>query len=187
MHDIGVAAEIETPRLRLTAIREADAEEMAVVLGDERLHEHIGGRPLGVTELRGQYRQWLAGSGKPDEIWLNWVVRLRQIGAAIGTMQATVTGVASGTAGIAAAARAVGGGLAAEVAWVIGVPWQGCGYAAESARALVAWLVAAGIGDVTACIHPWHRGSELVAERAGFTLTTAMVDGERVWRYQPEG
>jgi RimJ/RimL family protein N-acetyltransferase len=173
--DAGTAAVIETPRLRLTAIREADAAEMAVVLGDERLHEYIGGSPLGVAQLRAQYRRWLAGSGKPDELWLNWVVRLRESGEAVGTVQATVTGAV-------AAAASDSSGLAAEVAWVIGVAWQGQGYAAESARALVAWLTAAGVGKVTACINPWHRASELIAERAGLSLTNEKVDGERVWR-----
>src|SRR5215471_6790944 len=114
--EIGPAAELETPRLRLTGIREADAGEMAVVLGDPRLHEFIGGSPLGVLELRAQYRRWQAGSGRPDELWLNWAVRLRETGEPVGTVQATVT-------------QPPGGRLAAEVAWMIGVPWQGRGFA----------------------------------------------------------
>jgi RimJ/RimL family protein N-acetyltransferase len=171
--EIGAVAVLETPRLRLTAVCEADAEEMAVVLGDARLHEFIGGSPLGAPELRAQYRRWAAGSGSPDEFWLNWVVRRRKTGVAVGTMQATVTPGARG-------------GPAAEVAWVVGVPWQGRGFAAESAAALVAWLTGAGVADVTACIHPWHRASERVAERVGFTLTRETVVGERVWRLQPD-
>jgi RimJ/RimL family protein N-acetyltransferase len=170
---IGPAAELEAPRLRLAALREADAEEMAIVLGDPLLHEFIGGSPLGALELRAQYRRWEIGSGHPDEVWLNWVVRLRQTGEAVGFVQATVT-------------RQPGGRLAAEVAWVIGVPWQNRGYAAEAATALVSWLTAADVADVTACIHPEHRASQRVAERVGFVPTTATVKGERVWRYQPE-
>jgi RimJ/RimL family protein N-acetyltransferase len=170
--EIGSAAVLETPRLRLTSIREADAEEMAVVLGDARLHEYIGGSPLGVPELRAQYRRWAAGSADPGEVWLNWAVRLREAGDAVGTVQATVS-------------RRAGGPPTAEIAWVIGVPWQGRGYAAESAAALVAWLTGAGVVEITASIHPWHRASERVAERAGFTLTSAMAGGERVWRFRP--
>ncbi|HUZ22382.1 MAG TPA: GNAT family N-acetyltransferase [Streptosporangiaceae bacterium] len=164
------AAELETARLRLTAVREADAGEMAVVLGDPRLHEFIGGSPLGVAELRAQYRRWLAGPASPGELWLNWVVRRRATGEAVGTLQATVT-------------RGAGGGLTAGVAWVIGLPWQGSGFAAESAAALVAWLSGVGVAEVTACIGPGHRASERVAERAGLRPTTASVDGERVWRW----
>lgn len=171
-----MAAAIETPRLVLTALREADAEDMAVALGDGRLHEYIGGAPLGVLELRAQYRRWVAGSGKPDELWLNWVVRLRETGEAVGTVQATVT-----TMG--------GDAPAAEVAWVIGLPWQGRGYAAEAAGALVAWLTDRGVAYLTACIHSRHHASERVAERVGFRLTCGVVDGERVWeaRGSPSG
>jgi RimJ/RimL family protein N-acetyltransferase len=178
--EIDRPAVLETRRLRLTAIRVADAEELAGVLGDARLHEFIGGRPLGVPELRARYRRWVAGSGHPDEVWLNWVVRRRAAdesagpGEAVGTVQATVTAAAGGT-------------LAAEVAWVIGLHWQGRGFAAEAAAALVAWLTGAGAGvaEVTACIHPRHRASERVAERVGFVLTAGTVDGERVWRFEP--
>jgi RimJ/RimL family protein N-acetyltransferase len=166
---IGPAAELDTPRLRLTAVREADGDEMAVVLGDPRLHEFIGGAPLAAPELRAQYRRWAAGSANPAEIWLNWVVRLRVTGQAVGIVQATVT-------------QRPGQSPAAEVAWVIGVPWQGHNYAAEAAAALVAWLASAGVSDMSACIHPQHLASERVAERAGFAVTDAMVDGERVWR-----
>jgi RimJ/RimL family protein N-acetyltransferase len=183
--DISSAADLQTRRLRLAAVRETDAEEMAVVLSDPRLHEFIGGGPLGVFELRAQYRRWLAGSGNPAEIWLNWVVRLRETSEAVGTVQATVTlADPAGSAGAGGSAVTTGPARAAEVAWVIGTPWQGRGYAAEAAGALVAWLTSAGVGDVTACIHPRHRASEGVAERAGFALTTGMVDGERVWRFQ---
>jgi len=170
--EIRPAGELDTPRLRLAAVSEGDAEEMAVVLSDPRLHEFIGGSPLGALELRAQYRRWAAGSSNPDELWLNLVVRLRATGEAIGFVQATV-------------ARHPGRGLAAEVAWVTGVPWQGRGFAAEAAGALVDWLAAAGVAELTACIHPQHRASERVAERIGFALTGAMVNGERVWRYRP--
>jgi RimJ/RimL family protein N-acetyltransferase len=170
--EIRGAAGLDTPRLRLAAVTEADAEEMAVVLSDPRLHEFIGGSPLGALELRTQYRRWAAGSGNPHEVWLNWVVRLRDTGEAIGFVQATV-------------ARPPGARLTAEVAWVTGVPWQGRGFAAEAAAALVGWLADAGVGDVTACIHPQHRASERVAERVGFAPTGGTVKGERVWRYRP--
>jgi RimJ/RimL family protein N-acetyltransferase len=170
--DVGQAAELETERLRLVAVRAADAEEMAVVLGDARLHEFTGGSPLNALELRSQYQRWAAGSGKPGELWLNWIVRLRATGEAIGFVQTTVTQLRR--------SRPV-----AEVAWVIGVPWQGRGFAAEAAGALVRWLSHAGVTDVTACIHPQHRASERVAERCGFTLTSGMIKGERVWRFQP--
>lgn len=183
----GPAAVIAAPRLELTPLREADATELAVVLGDERLHEFIGGHPLTPDELRDRFRRLVAGSGRADELWLNWIIRLRPAGEAAGTVQATVTRhlQATVTGSSQAAPGAADAELTASVAWVVGVPWQGRGYAAESAIALVAWLRAGGVRTITACIHPRHRASERVAERAGLTPTDDEVDGERVWALGP--
>lgn len=158
---------IRTEHLELAPLREADAAEMAIALGDDRLHEFIGGSPAGPDQLRDRYRKLAAGSGKPDELWLNWIVRRRITGVAVGTVQATVTGV--------------GARRTASIAWVIGVPWQGRGLASEAAAALVAWLRGLGVAAITASVHPRHRASERVAERAGLTPTEREVDGERIW------
>ncbi len=72
--------------------------------------------------------------------------------------------------------------MSAGVAWVIGVPWQGHGYAAEAAAGLVGWLLGQGATVVTACIHPDHHASAAVAAQAGLSVTDNMIDGERVWR-----
>jgi RimJ/RimL family protein N-acetyltransferase len=181
----GAAAVIGTQRLELTPLREADASEMGIVLGDERLHEFIGGRPLSTDELRDRFRALAAGSGRADELWLNWIIRLRPAGEAVGTVQATVNGLGQaasiGADAALAASGAADAALAASIAWVVGTAWQGRGFAAESAIALVAWLRAGGVQTITACIHPRHRASERVAERAGLALTEDEVDGERVW------
>ena len=70
----------------------------------------------------------------------------------------------------------------AEIAWLIGVPWQGLGYASEAAAALVAWLDGLGLATIEANVHPRHQASEKVAARAGLAPTEELVDGERVWR-----
>lgn len=159
---------IVTPRLRLTPLTGADADVMVDVLGDESLHEFIGGRPATVDELRVRYAALAAGSGDPDQIWLNWIVHDQR---PVGTVQATVF-------------RRTGGWVA-EIAWVIGVPWQRRGYAAEAAGGLVAWLRARGVRAISANVHPDHRASASVAARAGLTPTDEHVDGERVWRCEP--
>jgi RimJ/RimL family protein N-acetyltransferase len=161
---VAVAATIPTTRLSLVPLRAEDADELAVVLGDKRLYEFIGGRPATAGELRDRYARLVAGSGDPDERWLNWVVRVRETGEAAGTVQATVRPAS------------------AAVAWVIGVPWQGRGYASEAARALVAWLRGQGATEIVAHIHPEHAASERVAAAAGLRLTGDVVDGERAWR-----
>jgi RimJ/RimL family protein N-acetyltransferase len=161
-------ASIGTGRLVLAPLRVADADELVEVLGDPALHEFIGGRPDTLEELRRRYAAMVAGPGRPGELWRNWVLRRREDGAAVGTVQATLTRHA--------------GGWSAQVAWVVGVPWQGRGYAAEAARALVGWLEAAGAVEVVAHIHPGHLASARVAAGAGMTATADEVDGERVWR-----
>ena len=155
---------IVTERLELTPLRVEDADTMAAVLADERLHEFIGGHPATVEELRGRYTRQVAGPGRPGEIWLNWIVRVA--GEPVGYVQASAE---------------IGRGIV-WVAWVIGTPWQGRGYATEAAAALVAWLRDRGVTAIGAEIAPGHSASERVAAAAGFAPTDEMVDGERVWR-----
>jgi RimJ/RimL family protein N-acetyltransferase len=166
-------AAIGTERLELSPLRAADADQLVGVLGDPALREFIGGRPDTLEELRCRYEAMVAGPGRPGELWRNWVVRRRADAAAVGTVQATLTRRA--------------GGWRAEVAWVVGVPWQGRGYAVEAARALVGWLEAAGAGEIVAHIHPGHAASARVAAGAGLVATADEVDGERVWRRPGRG
>ncbi len=159
---------ILTDRLSLEPLRVDDADELAGVLGDERLHEFIGGRPLTAVELRERYAALVAGSPVPGEEWLNWTVRARANSEALGTLQATL--------------RARGERRTAHVAWVIGVRWQGRGFASEAACALVEWLRARGVETVIAHVHPEHAASATVAARAGLRRTGERADGEDVWR-----
>jgi len=140
------AITIETERLQLTPLRVGDFEEMADVLDDARLHEFIGGRPLTREELRHRYHALVAGPSDPSEVWLNWIVRLLPEGSAVGAVQATVTSAGDER-------------LTADVAWVIGIAWQGRGFGSEAARALVDWLRGQGVEDIVASIHPNHHAS----------------------------
>jgi RimJ/RimL family protein N-acetyltransferase len=160
-----------TERLELVPLRVDDAEEMVAVLVDPALYRFIGGEPPTLDTLVARYGAQLAG-GPSDgrEAWHNWIVRERSSGAATGFVQATIVEP------IDDAARS------AEIAWVIGTPWQGRGYATEAARALVAWLESGGVSSIVAHVHPDHGASALVAERAGLEPTDVMVDGERAWR-----
>jgi RimJ/RimL family protein N-acetyltransferase len=162
------ASEIGSERLTLTPLGPGDAEEMVGVLSDERLYEFTGGEPEDAVQLRERFERLVAGSGRDDETWLNWVVRRRSDDRPVGTVQATI--------------ERRGGERAAWVAWVVGVPWQGQGFATEAARALVAWLREQGVWDVAAAVAPGHVASERVAASAGLALTDQIVDGERVWR-----
>jgi RimJ/RimL family protein N-acetyltransferase len=160
---------IVSERLTLTALTVLDADEMVGVLNDERLHEFIGGRPDTLIGLRDRYRRFVAGPKESSDVWLNWIVRSTHDGAAVGTVQATISTLSD--------ARKV-----ADVAWVIGMAWQGRGYASEAALAFVDWLRTHGVDEVTAHIRPDHQASATVATRAGLHPTDERVDGETVWR-----
>ncbi|MBN6057937.1 GNAT family N-acetyltransferase [Nonomuraea sp. RK-328] len=161
---------IATDRFDLLPLGVGHAAEMAVVLADPALHAFIGGEPLDEDALRARYARLVAGSPDPAVSWLNWVIRVRDEGRLAGTVQATVEHE-----------RAV-----AEVAWVVGAPWQGRGIATEAARGLVAWLREAGVRTVVAHIHPDHVASAAVAASAGLSPTDVWHDGEIRWTTLPE-
>jgi len=155
---------ISSDRLLLEPLCSGDADEMFLVLNNERLHDFTGGRPLTLTELRERYGL-LAAQRSPDgrEVWLNWIVRIRDNRAAVGTVQASIAG------------------RRAQVAWVIGEPWQRGGYAKEAAKLLVFWLLEHGISKIVANVHPKHIASERVAAAAGLRPTNRIAEGEVVW------
>jgi RimJ/RimL family protein N-acetyltransferase len=157
-----------TERLDLEPLAVAHAAELAPLLDDPSLHAFTGGVPLPAAALAARYAR-LAIRHSPDgnQLWGNWLVRVRATGAAAGTVQATLP---------------AGGPVAgpAEVAWVVVRPAQGCGYAKEAASSLVALLRAAG-WTVIAHIHPEHLASQQVARAAGLSPTTESHDGEIRW------
>ncbi|NED11891.1 GNAT family N-acetyltransferase [Streptomyces sp. SID9124] len=150
-----------TPRLDALPLRVEYADEMAAVLADPALHTFTGGAPETSEGLRARYARQTAGSPDPDELWWNWVLRAGD--GLVGYVQATVRGDR------------------AEIAWVVGVPWQGRGYAREAAGGLVAHLREVGVTTVVAHVHPEHAASAAVAAGAGLTRTGEWEDGEERW------
>ncbi|MEU8707701.1 GNAT family N-acetyltransferase [Streptomyces sp. NPDC048565] len=168
-----------TSRLDALPLDVSHADEMAVVLFDPALYVHTGGAPEDADALRARYERQSAGSPDRAELWWNWVLRVRTDGRLAGYVQATVRG-----------ARA-------EVAWVVGVRWQGRGYAKEAATGLVRHLLDPGedqgqdqgqdldrdpVRTVVAHIHPDHAASAAVATAAGLLPTGEWEDGEVRWR-----
>ncbi|QWB23866.1 MULTISPECIES: GNAT family N-acetyltransferase [Streptomyces] len=178
-----VARAISTPRLDLLPLRVEHAEEMAGVLADPALHAYIGGEPDTLAGLRSRYRRMTAGSPDPAVSWLNWVIRLREPSCLTGTVQATVgpSTVGPSTVGPSAVGPS-DRGLVAEIAWVVGTPWQGRGIATEAARGLVTRLGEQSVHTVVAHIHPDHRASAAVATAAGLAPTDEWHDGEIRWQ-----
>ncbi|WUA85321.1 GNAT family N-acetyltransferase [Streptomyces sp. NBC_00207] len=156
---------LATRRLDLLPLLPAHADEMSLVLADPALHAFTGGAPLARDELRTRYERLTAGSPDPATVWANWVLRLRGQGRLVGTVQATIS-PAHG---------------AAELAWVVGTPWQGHGFASEAARAVAAWLAPLPVGLLVAHIHPEHAASAAVAAGCGLRPTGRRRDGEVRW------
>ncbi|WP_238155381.1 GNAT family N-acetyltransferase [Kribbella soli] len=152
---------IATDRLALLPLEVEYAAPMAEVLSDPALYTFTGGEPPSVAALEARYRRQLAGPGRPDEQWLNWVIKYED--TLIGYVQATVI---DGTA---------------EIAWVIGTAWQGRGFAKEAAQGLVTWLRAQRIGRIIAHVHPDHTASAAVAAAIGLARTDVLEDGEYLW------
>jgi RimJ/RimL family protein N-acetyltransferase len=161
-----------TERLDLEPLAVAHAAELAPLLDDASLHEFTGGAPLPAAALAARYAR-LAARRSPagDQLWGNWVMRVRATGTAAGTVQATLPagGPACGPA---------------EVAWVVARPAQGRGYGKEAARSLVALLHEAG-WTVVAHIHPGHLASQQVARGAGLSPSADARDGEIRWVSPP--
>jgi RimJ/RimL family protein N-acetyltransferase len=159
--------ELTTARLLLSPLRVADAPAMVSLLSDARMYEFTGGSPPTLAELTDRYER-LAGRRSSDgsELWFNWIVRLRDGAVPVGVVQATVAP----------------DGTTADVAWEIGVEWQGRGLAGEAAVELVRWLITEDVAQISALVHPDHVASQRVAERAGLVRTNEVDDGEVVWR-----
>lgn len=159
---------ITTDRLDLEPLRVDHADELAPALDDRALHTYIGGEPATVAQLGERFTHQVVGhSTDGTEGWFNWVARHRTTGSVVGTVQATLTRADDQ--------------LVAEIAWTIGVPWQGQGYAVEAATAMADWLRAHGVAVLIAHVHPDHLASIGVARRLGLEPTDIEVDGENRW------
>ena len=165
-----------TRRLELVPVVADDAEELTEVFGDERLYGFLASRATTTEELRAQFAR-LADDRLADTegtAQRNWTVRRRGDGRAVGMLQAAFSDQ----------------GRAAEIAWAVGVAWQGQGIASEAARAVVGWLERRGVAIITAHIHPDHHASATVAARAGLPPTGQYRDHdgirEQLWRRRVE-
>ncbi|HBH56413.1 RimJ/RimL family protein N-acetyltransferase [Kocuria rhizophila] len=155
-----------TEMVSLRPLRVADAQEMATVLAGTELYYFMGGEPPTAEELERLYTVQVRGrSSDGKETWLNHVVVAGAEQHAVGYVQATIPVDGSPT----------------EVAWVVGVPWQGRGYATQAVLRLGRELQARGVVTIMAHIHSEHEASQRVARFLGMEPTGTMVDGEIRW------
>jgi RimJ/RimL family protein N-acetyltransferase len=155
-----------TPRLRLVPVTPADAEEMFVILNDQRLHRYIGGLPPAQAELAERYRALSARrSADGREVLLTWLVRLVPLGEAVGEVRATVTddGVAS-------------------IGCTIGHRYWGHGFAREALVAIARLLEThLFVTTLEALVPPAHEAGQRVAAGLGMNRDGPGVGGWDRW------
>ena len=148
-----------TARLRLEPLRAADAVLHLPMLADPRLYTYVSDDARATVTLLAARFGELARGAPPEanECWLNWVLRRRDDGAAIGTLQATIE----------PGGRAWIGYLLASAAW-------GQGFATEACAWLVAELAQRHrVCDVLASVDARNLRSIAVLERLGFARVAA--------------
>jgi len=158
------AEPLHTARLGLEVLRVGHAEEAAAAFASPALHEFIGGSPSTAVDLAARYARLEKGrSDDGTQLWFNWMLRERETGLLVGTVQATVEEAHT------------------SVAWVVGQPFQRRGYATEAAKAIAAWLRGRGLGPIRAFVHPRNDASAAIAAHLGLTETSTVLDGENLW------
>ena len=163
---------LQSDRLVLSPMVRDDAGELFGLRRDPVLYRFTGGvAPASVDDVRERIRL-REGRRSPDgdELWLNWTLRLRSSGQAVGYVQA---GVREGRA---------------DLAWVVGVPFQNRGYATEAGRRATAWIREhCGVSELRAAIHPDHAASCRVAAHIGLRPSGELTDeGEQLWTTRQE-
>jgi RimJ/RimL family protein N-acetyltransferase len=158
--------DIASERGVLVALRADDADELAGLLEEPHVREWL--RADDVGELRARFAAWESRRSLDDgELWLNWVVRERPNGRALGWVQATVVGDT------------------ARVAYALLPAERGVGIASDAVRALVRWLHdRLGVTTVTAEIDDANAASARVAVAAGFERTIHRAGDEVVWEHR---
>ena len=157
----------ETERLLVAPMFEIDADALFELLQQPELYVFTSlPAPVSVEGLRTRIHLWEDRlSPQRDELWLNWTLRLKFTGVVIGFVQATVTA------------------HEAELAWLVGVPYQGQGYATEACRCLIGWLRdQRKVQKVRANIHRKHAISQRLAQNLGLSRSGDLTnEGEEVW------
>jgi [ribosomal protein S5]-alanine N-acetyltransferase len=163
--------EIATRRLLLQPLTAAHAELLFGVLQDQTLYTFIATPyPADLESYRQRLKSMCQRTcADGEEQWLNWTLRLRVDGVAIGYVQATV--FADRTA---------------EIGYVIGVPFQRSGYATEALTQLCSHLhMAYAVDAIFANVKLANLPSVELLHKLGFDRAMAHADDTQTvtfWR-----
>lgn len=144
-----------TQRLWFDPVTAAHADEVFPVVSDPRIYTYLPEQPpSSVDALRKRY-EFLSRRKSPDgtEIWLNWILRLRETNDPIGFYQATVR----------AASCSIAYGIHPK-------HWRR-GYATEASHTIITHLFETyGVASVTTEISVRNEASIRLVKRLGFSF-----------------
>src|SRR5664279_889740 len=151
---------LESPRLEYEKIQPAHALELQESLCDHRVYEFITdhGTPTADELLQVFARKALGSpSTRSDETWIDYAVRSKESGVALGRIEATIL---EGQAG---------------VAYLLDPRYWGCGYASEAMQ----WLHQAlefqfRVFDFWATVSPTNDRSLRLLARLGYREATSV-------------
>lgn len=151
---------IDTPRLRLRALREEDTEALARIFSDPAVVRYSGGRSPSLEEVHDGILDHISVYYR-DRGYGLFVAELKETGEVVGRVGFLTTDIDE---------RAD-----AELHYHLAPSAWGSGLATEAARAVLEWGFANGrFLRVVAAIHPENRASRRVAEKCGLRFWKEM-------------
>jgi RimJ/RimL family protein N-acetyltransferase len=167
-----------TDRLTLEPIVAAHASRLFVSLCAPELYRFLDVElPTSVEALEAQYRRWgVRRSPDGSQQWLNWAARKSDGEEYVGWFQATVFSNAT-----------------ADIAYVVFVPYQRCGYAREASEAMIAHIFDAyGVSIISVNADRRNAASIRLAQAMGFLPARSRSEGDvrlslTVDRHRPRG
>jgi len=156
-------ANIETLHLCIESLSIQHAERIIKYVQNPAIYSYIPGDPPSLSDLTKRIK-FLAGGKSPDgsELWLNWVLVLRESNSPVGTFQATINPQ-----------------QASSIAYEIFVPYWRSGYGYEAAKAVVDHLFDRyPIPALTANIDTRNIASIKLVEKLGFENIDFLPDAD---------
>ena len=142
---------LTTARLVLEPLAADHARIAYRWFADEALYRYmVGSPPADERALHDRFAGLAAGSGRPNERWLNWLAFGRDDRSLVGWHQATLTVPT------------------ASIAWVTFSANRRHGYAREGAAAVVEWLLGEGAREIVAQSDERNAASRRTAVALGF-------------------
>ena len=162
-----------TARLAFEPLAPAHAAEAAPFLADARLWRHIPRTPPDADDVARRFAVVSVVERPNGDRWLNWLVRRRADGQAVGLVETTVSPQHR-----------------AYLAYFVFVPFQRQGFAREACAAAIAYLRdECGVVQVDAEIDTRNEASQRVLDALGFTRDDARhpadpIGGAPAWDYR---